>query len=246
MQSVCIDAKWTGKITLGKDILKYLKEKEIKNIALFASVQFLALDHVKEQLKKANIKVIATKAVRTDAQMQILGCDAYHDSFKKNTIQDTDAILYIGDGKFHPLALLHAQRMQKKIKGVILWDPIAKVMNRITEKDILKQTKKTKANIVRFLSATEIGILVTVKPGQQYLNTAKKLKEKLEKEGKKTYIFIDNTLDYAQFENYPFIEAWVNTACPRIGFDDILHIRKPLINIREAIEPVKALALLKH
>jgi len=71
--------------------------------------------------------------------------------------------------------------------------------------------------------------------------TAKRLKEFLEKQGKKAYIFIDNNLDLRHLENYPFIDSWVNTACPRIGTDDIVNIKQPLINIKEAGNPVKAL-----
>ena len=92
-----------------------------------------------------------------------------------------------------------------------------------------------------FINAQTLGILITIKPGQQYLNTAKNLKEKLEKENKKAYIFIDDTLNLNQLENYPFIDCWINTACPRIGQDDIVNIEQPMINLREANNPIKAL-----
>lgn len=36
---------------------------------------------------------------------------------------------------------------------------------------------------------------------------------------KKFYIFIADTIDYNQLNDFPFIEAWVNTACPRIEED---------------------------
>jgi len=84
-------------------------------------------------------------------------------------------------------------------------------------------------------------ILVTIKPGQQYFTLAKKLKEKLEEQGKKAYVFVDNTFDLNTLENYPFIKAWVNTACPRIGTDDIVNIEQPMINLKDAFDPVKAL-----
>src|SRR3989344_2102792 len=106
---------------------------------------------------------------------------------------------------------------------------------------------KTRANIKRYINAKKIGILVTIKSGQQYLNSALKLKalieskEQNQEQGKKAFIFIDDTLDLKALENYPFIEVWVNTACPRICTDDITTIRQPMINLREAINPIKAL-----
>ena len=34
---------------------------------------------------------------------------------------------------------------------------------------------------------------------------------------KKSYIFIADTINESEFENFPFIECWVNTACPRFA-----------------------------
>ena len=104
-----------------------------------------------------------------------------------------------------------------------------------------KELQRAKRNLKLFLNAERIGILVTIKPGQQYFLAAKKLKQDLESKGKKAYIFIDDTLDPSHYENYPFIEAWVNTACPRIGTDDITNFPQAMINLRDALDPIKAL-----
>ncbi|MBI2140758.1 diphthamide synthesis protein [Candidatus Woesearchaeota archaeon] len=235
VQTIFIDGRWEKEIVLGNEVIEFLKKENIRSIALFASVQFLKLDKVNEQLLNLGIKSLITKAKRTDAPAQILGCDAYHDSFQEDITSDADAILYIGDGMFHPKALLLAQKEKSSVKDVIIWDPISERMTIIGKNEIEKQLQKVKANYARYLAANSIGILVTVKPGQQYLNLALKLKEKLENKGKKAFIFIDNTLDLKLLENYPFIEAWVNTACPRIGMDDVVSVSQPIINIKEAL-----------
>ena len=223
-QIVFIDSKYEGEIQLSKKALDYIKEKKINSLALFASVQFSKIGKILDQLKSVNIETRITKAKRTSTPLQILGCDCYNSSFKDNIIQEADAILYIGD-------------------GLIIWDPMLQKLSILDKKDIEKQVNKTKANIKRYINARKIGILVTIKPGQQYLNSALKLKSLIESQGedKKAFIFIDDTLDLRALENYPFIEAWVNTACPRIGTDDITTIRQPMINLREAINPIKAL-----
>ena len=116
----------------------------------------------------------------------------------------------------------------------------------LTKSDIEDQIKKKIRNLKMFINAQTIGIFVTIKPGQQYLNSAKELKQQLENQNKKAYIFIDDSLNINEFENFTFIDAWVNTACPRIGTDDILNTEKPLINIREATNPTKELEELEN
>ena len=248
-----IDAKWEGEIKLTnklKDFLKKnIKEKKLRSIALFASIQFLNLDNFIKELEDLGIKVNITKSKRTNEPIQILGCDNYHDSFSEPIIQESDIILYVGDGLFHPKALLLSQSKNKneeknknrEIKPVLIFNPISDNIEILEKKAIEKQILKYKRNLKLFINSDSIGILVTIKPGQQYFIAAKKLKEHLQNQGKKTYIFIDDTINLNNLENYPFIKAWVNTACPRIGTDDIVNIKQPIINLKEALDPVKAL-----
>ena len=123
----------------------------------------------------------------------------------------------------------------------MIFDPIQNKVEEVTKKSIEIQLKRAERNLRFFMNAESIGILVTIKPGQQYLQAALKLKQKLKQENKKAYIFIADTLDLFNLENYPFIQAWVNNACPRIGKDDAVNIPQSLINLREAANPIKAL-----
>jgi 2-(3-amino-3-carboxypropyl)histidine synthase len=228
-----LDAKWEGEVKLTKKLKDYLKKTKPNSIDLFASVQFSDIDDFLKELKKLKIKVNTTKAKRTNKPLQILGCDCYPDSFKDNL--NSEMILYLGDGMFHPKALILAVD-----KPITIFDPISDQIKVVDRKDIQRELNKKKANLKKYLIANKIGILVTIKPGQQYFLAAKKLKESLEKENKKAYIFIDDTLNPMNYENYPFIDCWVNTACPRIGTDDIININQPMINLRDALDPGRA------
>ena len=239
-QLLLIDAKWEGEIKLTKNLANFLKKQNPKSIALFASVQFTNLTNLINQIKKLGIKINTTKAKRTNEKLQILGCDCYEDSFSA-IIQDSDLTLYVGDGLFHPKALLLSQINKKNPTTLVIFNPIIDKVELVNPSIIFNQLKKAKRNLKLYINANTIGILVTIKPGQQFLEAAKKLKEKLEKEGKKAYIFIEDTININDLENYPFIQAWVNTACPRIGTDDILNTSHTLINVREANNPIKAL-----
>ncbi|MFZ8856056.1 MAG: diphthamide synthesis protein, partial [Candidatus Nanopusillus sp.] len=67
-----------------------------------------------------------------------------------------------------------------------------------------------------------IGIILSIKPGQYYYLEALKVKDKLEKAGKNVYLFIDDTIDILQLLNFPYIDFWIFSACPRL-IDDIIN-----------------------
>ena len=83
---------------------------------------------------------------------------------------------------------------------------------------------------MKFLEATEIGILVSLKPGQNNFKKAIELKTQLK--DKNCFIFVFDTLDFNQVENFPFIQCWINTACSRI-LDDYGKFPKPLVDLSD-------------
>lgn len=228
-----IEAAYNGEVKLTDEVLGLLKDK--RSVALFSSVQFVkSLESVKKQLAEKSINALTTKAKRTAVEGQLLGCDCAVDSFEDKEIFDkVDAVLYIGDGMFHPKALLLCQQDLTRQKDVIVFDPITNSAKTLTRKDIEKQKNKYQANLLSYLSAKKIGILVSTKTGQQYLNIALELKKKKDKE---YFIFIGDNFDLSELENFNFIDVWVNSACPRIGTDDLVNIHKPLININDVFK----------
>lgn len=237
-------ARYIREIKLSEEGLKYFKEKNIKSVALFASIQFLELDKLKEQLKDAGVEVLTTKAKKAGEEGQIIGCSIYKENFEKDIIRQAEVILYIGDGMFHPTALLFSQ-IGEKIKPVVIYNPISESMRLIDEKEIESRMNKMQANLRKFISSQTIGILISIKPGQQHLLMAEKLKERLENRGKKVYLFVDDRFNFENLENFNFIECWVNTACPRIGTEDIINAPKSLVNICDALNPIEAIEKMK-
>jgi 2-(3-amino-3-carboxypropyl)histidine synthase len=235
-----IEARFNGEIKLSNEVIQHLKRYRVKQLALFASVQFLNLDGVKEQLAKEEIQVLSTRAKRCSEDIQILGCDCYADCYADNLF-DSDAILYIGDGTFHPNALLFAQLENQIIKPVVVYNPVSNKMSVVELSDIEAKSTKMKVNIKKFIASDKIGIFVSSKSGQQFYNLALELKEKLISQGKKAFIFVGDNFYFGEFENFNFIESWVNCACPRIATDDVLGIKQPVVNIKDALEPIKAL-----
>jgi len=203
MKTLFLEAKWDGKVKLDEKIIKKLPKK----VCLIASVQFVDyLEKIKKYLIKKN-KEITIKKGKQKYRGQVLGCD-----FSSADI-NVGALLYIGDGSFHPLGAA-----LKTGKDVYCFNPITGKFSKIDKKDIEKYNKKKKAAYMKFLSSDRIGVFVSSKHGQNNLKKALNLKKRFK--DKEFYYFVFDTLDFKQIENFPFIQAWVNTACPRI-FDDI-------------------------
>ena len=80
-----------------------------------------------------------------------------------------------------------------------------------------------------------MAVLVGLKPGQRRLEEALQLKEKLEKEGKATHLFAMKEITPEALMEFPSVDAFVNTACPRISLDDAARFRKPILTINEAL-----------
>ena len=208
------------------------KEKEAKmNLAVFSSVQFRPnLEEVFEFLKKEGFSCETSQPFRTSIEGQMLGCDSYADSLKID-LSGIDGFVYVGDGYFHPNALLLAQEYEKEIKPVILMNVVQEIVEVIDKKHIEKYLKKKKGNLLKFHTSNIIGVFVTTKWGQEYKKSALKLREMYPE--KEFYYFVgDNFLDI-EIENFPWIECFVNTACPRIGQDDIVRHTKAVINIKD-------------
>ena len=232
MKTLFLDAPYAGKAQLLSKTLLYLQEKKYHVIALYASVQFVKhLDLVKQQLIEAGVTVVTSKADRTHVVGQLLGCDSYMSSLHLK--QDIDCYLYLGDGRFHPLALVYAQKDSPEMKEVVCDDPIAGTMTILSVGQIKRILQRYRASLMTFLRSDRIGVLITVKPGQQQYKPGLALETKFPE--KKFYYFVDNTISFDQLENFPFIQTWVNTACPRIGFDDSEKFEKGVLNLNDAL-----------
>lgn len=213
MKTLFIPAKYKGIANIKPDVIERLPGK----VGLVSSVQFLdSLKEIKKELEKNNKKAIIGG--------QILGCNI---SAAKNIEKKVDAFLYIGDGAFHPIGVA----LETK-KDVFTYDPADNVFGKVSNDETSRYKNRQKGAFLKYLSSQNIGIIVSTKPGQEKLSAALKLKEKLEKKGKNIFIFLADDVDLNELEDFPFIECWLNTACPRLR-DDFEKTTKTIINLEE-------------
>ena len=230
MKIMMVEGRYKGEISLLNLDTNILP----KTIGLATTAQFL--DYVGEIKKflEDNGKIVFIDKIRQKYEGQLLGCDTGAAEKVKDNV---DAFLYIGTGVFHPLGI--ALNIDKE---VFCYDPISAVLSKIDRKEVEKYNRKRKGAYLKFLEADEIGILVSLKPGQNNFRKAAELKNQLK--DKNCYIFVSDTLDFNQIENFPFIQCWVNTACSRI-LDDYDKFPKPLVDLSdiEKMQKVELLAI---
>jgi len=200
MEILFIPAREKSKLkeNLLKEIIKLPKM-----LAICYSVQYKKVaEEIKNKLKDKKITLFT----------QVLGCS--NPKFPKNT----QAILLIGEGKFHSVSLEYES-------GIPVYLYEGDKLHRISKEDVQKMKKSEKAAYTNYLMQDRIGVLITNKPGQQRLNGALKFKKNLKK--KKAYLFLSNDINVLEFENFG-LKSWVNTACPRMDFNNsqIININK--------------------
>ncbi len=191
MKTIFIPAKIKSEVNAEK--IQALKLPE--NIAIAYSVQY------KDIAEK--VKTILSKNHKITGMIQVLGCS------KPKFPKQAQAILLISSGQFHGVSLAAET-------GLPIYILEASKLRMISKEEIEAFKRRKHASYMRFLNSEKVGILVSTKPGQQNLKSALALKDKLN--DKIPYLFLSNEIDTRQFENFD-IEAWINTACPRLDFD---------------------------
>jgi len=186
----------------------FLKQISIlpKNIAICYSIQF------KENAEK--VKGVLEEKCNITGFSQVLGCS------KPKFSEETQAIVLIGEGKFHSVSLMRES-------GIKTYLYSNEELYEVLSEDVEKLEKKKRGAYLNFLNQNEVGILISTKPGQQRFENALKFKKSLK--NKKSYLFLANDINISEFENFG-LKSWLNTACPRMDLNS-----EGIINLRDLI-----------
>lgn len=146
---------------------------------------------------------------------QVLGCN-----FSSARAELCDEYLYIGSGYFHPMGVALSTG-----RRVLIADPF---VNEVRELDISKVLKQRSAVIGRSLDADLFGIIVCSKPGQERMALALKLQTLIRKHGKDARIIMMDLITPDQLLQFK-VDAFVNTACPRLAIDEVGRFSAPML-----------------
>ena len=167
----------------------------LKNLKITGKVGILSTVNFLHLLEKIKEKIPNSVILG-----QVVGCNA------KNALKENvDNFLFIGSPNFHPQEIAKITK-----KEVYIANPFTYKISKINP---IKDNTLGKHN--KYFNAKNKGILVSSKLGQERLDKALNLKGN---------IFLFNNLPNNELENYPQIDLWINTACPRIEGKNIINL----------------------
>lgn len=202
--------------------LKLLKNYE--RIGLVTNTQHLhIIDELKSLLEENGKKVVMKEGEGT-GRAQVLGCNF-------SSIEDlpVDAFLFLGSGNFHPLGIKLSTH-----KPVIIADPYHNQARNIDHfADRIMRIRF--ARITKARQAKRFGIIVSSKKGQKRVELAKSLKSMIRDEGRESYIIILDQITPELLIPFRELDAFINTACPRVAIDDANMYNKPILTPEELL-----------
>ena len=209
---------------LGKEILPML-EILPQRVGLLATIQYLdLLPKVKSMLESTGrTAIIGTGDRRIAYPGQVLGCNC---SAAESVLDDVDVFLFLGEGDFHPLAAAFGVK-----KEVFVMNPVTKEFRNMSEiRDRI--LRKRFAAIQSAKDAQSFLVIVCSKIGQDRSAQADAAVSKIRSKGLKAYKAVMEEITPASLMAYR-VDAYVNTACPRVAMDDSARYDRPMITLTE-------------
>ena len=191
-----------------------------KSVALIATAQYAwKLPEVKAVLEKRGYVVELKTGKELMHPGEVLGCNY-------TALQDVkaDAVLFVGDGLFHPIgaAIYTGKRVYR----------LSPLSNEFEEVSVEKFMRKRMAAITKAMDGRKCGVIVSTKPGQRREKLALELKKKGKERGLSCFVILTDEISAEKLYNFR-ADFLVNTACPRISYDDAEAFQVPVLTPQE-------------
>jgi 2-(3-amino-3-carboxypropyl)histidine synthase len=194
-------------------------------IGLATSVQHLqTLTQARDLLIKAGKSVVIGDGGQLAHAGQVIGCNY---SNVTSIADKVEAFVFIGGGMFHALGVALSTS-----KPTVIADPYDDRAYSIDDQ-AQKMLKQRWALIQEAKEAQTFGVLVGLKHGQKRFEQALKIKEKAQKHCKWAFLLAGREFIPETLLEFPSIDAYVNTACPRISLEAPQKFSKPVITFNE-------------
>jgi 2-(3-amino-3-carboxypropyl)histidine synthase len=187
------------------------------SVGLVTTVQHVHLIPAMERfLQATGISVrVSGGGRRTPNRGQVLGC-----SFTAATATGAEEILFVGTGLFHPIGIALATHAR-----VIALDPLTGSAQEVNDEAFLRRRF---AVMEKARSAKSVGIIVSTKSGQQRMDLARRLASL----SPAAVIVTMRDVIPDELLNLGFA-CYVNTACPRLAYDDQVRFPVPVLSPQE-------------
>lgn len=191
-------------------------------LAIVSTVQFIAtLPAAAAELRKSFASVVIPQS-RPLSPGEILGCTAPR-------LKDVDAIVYLGDGRFHLESIMIANHKLDAYK----YDPYSKMFTK-EYYDIEKMYGLRKDSLANAATASRFGIILGTLGRQGNPRILNVLKEKLTKASKEHVTLLMSEIFPDKLALCEDVDAWIQIACPRLSIDWGTAFTKPLLTPYEA------------
>jgi 2-(3-amino-3-carboxypropyl)histidine synthase len=193
-------------------------------LGLVASVQHLDLvEPLLAALGRRGYTIrLGTGDRRLQYAAQALGCNY---TSAESVEAEVDAFLFLGTGRFHPLGL--AFSVEKPVWSL---DPMRGELEPPIDRGAL--VRRRQLLVAKTRGARRWGILVSTFAGQNRSPTALTLQGRARARGFDAEVFISDRIDPRDLEGRD-VDAYVNTACPRIALDDSDLYPRPVLTVPE-------------
>jgi 2-(3-amino-3-carboxypropyl)histidine synthase len=196
-----------------------------KRVGLATFSQHLhQLQPVKEKLEAEGFEVVVGKGNDLMLEGQVFGCD-FSTSFPVR--DQVDAFALLGESEFHAVGLALATG-----KPTFMLDPY---MNEVTDMKTAAEERRKRAvlAVYKALDARVFGVITGLKEGQKMLGRSRWISKRLEMNGRKVVQLAMRDITADRLAPHREIEAFIQTACPRISIDGFTFDR-PVLSIPQA------------
>ena len=199
--------------------------KDWSKIGLVTTIQHVhVLEKVRKALLEAGKAIVIGDSCKTANPGQVIGCDF---SNAQVIAEEVEAFLFFGGGRFHAIGVALSTG-----KPVVVADPYLRQAYQL-EDEVNRILRQRWASIDEAKKAKNFGVLIGLKVGQKRFKKALEIKKKLKKANKKAFLIALREIAPERLMQFPSIDAYVNTACPRLSLDDAPKFKKPLLTPRE-------------
>jgi 2-(3-amino-3-carboxypropyl)histidine synthase len=179
---------------------------------------------VKERLEQKGFEVVVGKGNNLMLEGQVFGCD-FSTAFP---VRDrVEAFVFLGESEFHAVGLALAMG-----KPTFMLDPY---MNEVTDMAAAAEERRKRAilGVYKALDARTFGVITGLKEGQKMLGRSNWITKRLEMNGRKVVRLALRDVTPERLAPHREIEAFIQTACPRISVDGFTFDR-PVLSIPQA------------
>jgi 2-(3-amino-3-carboxypropyl)histidine synthase len=199
--------------------------KQYKRIGLATFSQHLdELEPAKRQLEAAGLEVYLGRKNNLLFESQTFGCDF---STIYPMSKEVDAFCYLGESEFHAVGVALATG-----KPTYLLDPYLDEIRDMKEEAEIRRKRSILA-VYNALDARVFGVVTGLKEGQKMLGRSRWISKRLEMNGRKVVQLAMRDITPDRLAPFRDIEAFVQTACPRISIDGFTFDR-PVLSIPQA------------